>query len=376
MGRTRRRSARCSLECERPPVFLTEVRGEDVFINTGNDDDWYPLHEFCRRTRSGSDPHVNQLYAFLVAQLRLFGWLCLQRCDFSIETITQRLGYLTWNECFLCASDHRLPVDLRQIYVELMLNLFVDVGDNADILEEVKLCFRWDQLSCKPYAAAAADPTLSLSGARMPMFPQLNDWIYQYLLENQSLEARLEEDNDFLASILNLVKTLIKFGYYCNPSDIERLMFTVRPLLSGFNDIPADDPHQRSKTLTRAKRSQRKKKVTIVEGDPDQEHFLKWRTTGRYLKDASNKHIFAVKTEALGVVDAIINFALSVRIELFCYDFRQLVGWSGERRDTPRASVKIWPRDPLQGDGGRRPNHGLQHHAGPQGGPLARHCQH
>eukprot|EP00056_Hartaetosiga_gracilis_P010415 m.153526 g.153526 ORF g.153526 m.153526 type:complete len:2653 (+) comp13309_c1_seq5:67-8025(+) len=335
IGENQENICKMLLEDDHPPVFLTEVQDSDVVISLqGPEGPWTPLTQFCQQTRKSSDPGAQKLYAFLVEQLTFFGWLCMQRCDYAIDVITSSLKYLTWEECFLCASDDRLPYPLRKIYIDLMINLFIDVGENADVLEEVKMCFRWNELSNKPNEGASNDPTTSLSGARLPFFGQLNDWLYQFLLEHQSLEANHVPLNEFIEKVLILTNTLVKFGYYTNPKDIERLMYTIKPILSGFNDRPSGDMQSdgRNMTITGSKRKNRLKTVHLDVSDRN--HVAEWRGKERYERNASNKYMFAVKSAALGVMDTILNFAISVRIELFCYDYKTIVAWQGDRRDS------------------------------------------
>jgi hypothetical protein len=61
-----------------------------------------------------------------------------------------------------------------------MKNLFVDVGKNIDVLSEVQFSYSWAELKAtegEPYHDAADDREESLSGARLPFFVPLSDWI-------------------------------------------------------------------------------------------------------------------------------------------------------------------------------------------------------
>jgi hypothetical protein len=79
-----------------------------------------------------------------------------------------------------------------------MIKLFVDVSPNIDILEDVKLWFAWNELSANPNSNAADDSTLSLSGAQMPQFPALSEWILSFLDSIPFVVASEIASNKFL----------------------------------------------------------------------------------------------------------------------------------------------------------------------------------
>lgn len=308
-----------------------------VSIKTSDTESWISLITFSNSTRKSGQRSERRKYDFFVSQLQLFGELCLQRCEYAIQIITRTLDYLGWEECFACISNDSLPAALRENYVTVMMNLFIDVDGNTDILEEVQLCFEWSKLSSIPYAAASDDPSISLTGARMPFFSVLNEWLHAFLRERQSLEANMEETNLLIASVLRLTKMLVAFGYFANPGDIERLVIPMRGLLCGLNDRPSREPGEQRYALEDNGHSFRRN--TLEMDTTDQHLITEWRNRERFERSKNNAAMVAVKLNALDVLDTIINFCLSVRIELFCYDFQQVVAWSGDRRQTRQARV-------------------------------------
>ena len=146
-------------------VYLTELKGQDGTRGVQVSMDgraWEPLHVFAQSAMDDDDATTSRTYNFLEKQLDLFGKLCLGRQEYAIHLITNKLEYLTWEECFFCACDERIPPILRAKYVALMTNLFVDVGSNVDMLAEVQLTYVWNELTDNPWAAAANDPCLSI----------------------------------------------------------------------------------------------------------------------------------------------------------------------------------------------------------------------
>jgi len=157
-------------------LFLTEVRSmpepvtpgckqKEVRVSvTGNPKDEVPLETFALSALDEDDRTSSEEYLFLQRQLELFGKLCLGRMEQNIRIITEELCYLTFEECFMCmqansetrqtarqrtmsatrtveSSQMFLTRSLRKIYIDLMVNLFVDVGNNQDVLCYVELNF-------------------------------------------------------------------------------------------------------------------------------------------------------------------------------------------------------------------------------------------
>lgn len=195
-------------------------------------------------------------------------WQILTRC----QLITEELEYLTWRECFSCAQNKALPKSLRATYTSLMVNLFIDVGDNIDVLDETQLAYAWEKLKPHPYIDAQKDRTQSLSGARLSFFPQLSTWIQSVLNEQTSMVAMDRPANLLLARVLDLLYHLVVFGYYIDPEDIELLMNPLRNLADGRND-----------------RFSKEKLVSFTE-EHKEEFLSHWRGATRFQQNAHNTY--------------------------------------------------------------------------------------
>ena len=152
---------------------------------------------YCRFSKSGygEDSRLgSNEYKFFVALLELFGKLAAGRNKYAIDVIARKLRYLIWEECFFCIRDDELPKALRTRYVDAMKSLFVDVGDNIDVLAEVQLCFNWEKLNRSPFSKG--DPNASITGAKLPFFQELNQWIVEFLgVTNSKLVASNRANN-------------------------------------------------------------------------------------------------------------------------------------------------------------------------------------
>eukprot|EP00039_Didymoeca_costata_P001936 m.56376 g.56376 ORF g.56376 m.56376 type:complete len:2661 (+) comp11036_c1_seq1:86-8068(+) len=301
--------ARILLEEHKGLVYLTEVNEQKtgVVVSVDNQRTWVPLDKFASSGKK--ELWKNREYKFLEQQLDLFGQLCLGRNEYCIEMITQKLHYLTWEECFLCAKSEKLPNMLRAKYVELIRNLFVDVGKNVDVLAEIRLDFPWNELTPEPYHDAADDRTQSLSGAYLEIFPELSQWIASQLQKNGTMIAHDKANNLLLTEILELLYMLICFGFYVHPNDIKQTVEPLTSMLNGFNDLEtrggsvgfaSHDDHQREDAVA------------------------KWRATKRYEDNEYNHLVMTAKNTALNCVNAIFNLITTIRIQLLMWDFKMI----------------------------------------------------
>ncbi|CAG5132423.1 unnamed protein product, partial [Candidula unifasciata] len=110
-----------------------------VYIKLSKDSgDWMALHQFVDVESDLYDPEMNQ---FLIHQLDLIKALCFGRNDFAIHTITREFGYITWEDAFLSVQSDFLPDSIRAKFTELIIGLFVDVGNNYSVLDNPNICF-------------------------------------------------------------------------------------------------------------------------------------------------------------------------------------------------------------------------------------------
>lgn len=321
---------------------LDTDRREVVVNTTGDPNHWVSLRTFSAQAHSPNPPRE---YTFLERQLHLFGELCLQRCDDAIKCITQVKQYLTWDVCFFAAQDSQLPYRLRTMFVHLMTNLFVDVDPNVDVLAEVKLAYVWDKLTADPFAAADADKAVAISGARMPFFEPLSDWLAEFLQSHTTLGANEPEQNELITAVLDLLCNLVTFGYYSSPDDVIQLMRPLIELLSGFTDVPTLLPMKKGVKFETRSRTLLGRRQTNKVPVGEQEEVKEWRETQRYVDDVNNSAIVDVKLAALRVVDVVVNLTLTVRVQQFLFDYKQMSEWNGDRRMTrqTRSATPLQP---------------------------------
>lgn len=342
-----------------PPVFLTDVVGlgtkrsgsgwsmpsskaptgsvkkkdkvdekKTVKVRISEEDTGTDMNEFVHSALDEDDQTSTPEYMFLQRQLELYGNLCLGRNQRNITLIVDTHKHLTWEECFLCAtansaldasgktatrdkSDMLLPRSLRLIYVNLIVNVFVDVGENRDVCTDAELSYDYAELKKSYYVEAAREQTKALSGAEFVHFSVVKDWIRGQLQQVTSMVHRDafegQAKNRLLGAILNLLSTLIRFGYYIDEKDINALMTPLQSVLSGLNDFNMRADQEGDKSLKR------------------------WRMTKRYEMDDDGRAVMEAKLKALLCIDSLFNYVFNVRLRFLLADYKNLTDQSVKR---------------------------------------------
>ena len=332
-----------------PPVILTDVKAlpcaqdqlgsvktkaggfvkKTVIVRENDQDPGVEMNKFVASALDEDDQTSTPDYLFLQRQLELYGNLCLGRMKANIEFIVETHKHLTWDECFLCAtansalgmkngkvnrqtkfaSPMMLPRSLRLIYVNLIVNLFIDVGDNRDVCTDAELSYNYAELRRDYYVEAAKDQIRALSGAKFKHFEVVKKWIHGQL---KNVTSMIHKDkfvgrakNLMLASILNLLQTLIRFGYYIDEQDVIGVMKPLKGVLSGLNDLEKPLAEQTAK--------------------PDELKALhRWRASKRYEMDEDGLAVMDAKLKALACIGALFNFVFNMRLRFLLSDYKSL----------------------------------------------------
>jgi inositol 1,4,5-triphosphate receptor type 1 len=337
------------LDNANPPVILTDVKAlpsakgqlgsvrtkaggfvkKTVIVRENDQDAGVEMNKFVASALDEDDQTSTPDYLFLQRQLELYGNLCLGRMEANIKLIVKTHKHLTWDECFLCAtansalsmkngkvtrktmfaSPMMLPRSLRLIYVNLIVNLFIDVGDNRDVCTDAELSYNYAELRRDYYVEAAKHQIRALSGAEFKHFEVVKKWIHVQL---ENVTSMIHKDkfvgrakNLMLASILNLLQTLIRFGYYIDEQDVVGVMKPLKGVLSGLNDLEKPLDEQTAK--------------------PDELKALnRWRASKRYEMDEDGLAVMDAKLKALACIGALFNFVFNVRLRFLLSDYKSL----------------------------------------------------
>ncbi|XP_070173454.1 inositol 1,4,5-trisphosphate-gated calcium channel ITPR3-like [Littorina saxatilis] len=300
-------------------VYLTDVGDKIgkspgvVYVSTNNGKIWKELKTFAAATSEEDEG-----YMFLERQLELFGMLCHGQNEFAIKVITKQLDYLTWTEAFTCLCDNSLPDRLRAKYCELIITLFVDIGDNVSVVDRVKLSYTYDEIDTSEvrtlaflnylFALKAAygclngrDKVDRSTSQTYQYFPALRDWISRFLGTNCDMTASQIGNNMLVEQVLRLVHYLVKYGFYYKSTDIKMLLEPLMSLLDGRNDKPYPN-------------------IASKEAKEVLGHFQR---TGRFQKSQETKAIVDAKIQALEVLSLFFNFIFNLRMEKFMNMFKE-----------------------------------------------------
>ncbi|KAJ8303557.1 hypothetical protein KUTeg_019953 [Tegillarca granosa] len=177
-----------------------------VYVSTDNAQNWIPLHLFVDG-----------------------------RNDFAVHVITREFGYLTWEDAYLCLTSDLLPDAIRAKYCELIIGLFVDVGNNYSVLDHPNICFVYEYVGSKD---SDREQNSVVVKDLVTIFPVLRDWLAEFLLQNCQMTASEVGHNLLIEQVLRLLQYLVKFGYYNDMEDVKQLLTPLLGLLDGSHDVP------------------------------------------------------------------------------------------------------------------------------------------
>ncbi|OAF66980.1 hypothetical protein A3Q56_05306, partial [Intoshia linei] len=285
-------------------VFLTDIgskigKGDNsVYVSTDNGKRFNSLSKFCQK----KNLNVDLKYLFLVHQLDLFGYLCSGRNEYTINLITKDLNYLSWEEAYTCLTDKELPDELIAKYCNLIINLFVDVGNNITILESVNISLVYDNIpSSKKISAFTMSSNFQYPSDENGYISELQDWVHAFLRQNTDMTSSEIGHNILVSNVLNLVHYLVKYGFYNKPIDLEMLLTPLFGLLDGRNDKPY-----------------------ISLSDIPKNVLQNYRITKRFKKSRQTVAVVDAKCNAIKVIDLLINIMFNNRLESLISLFKEI----------------------------------------------------
>jgi hypothetical protein len=313
------------------PFFYTTTVETDPQNNTKfvrvtstkiSDETHVTLKTFFASEMDGIDSTTTPEVKFLNQQLVLFGQLCKGRHAANIATIGTK--YIPWEECFLCASVSKndIPILLKTFYTTVLMNLFVDVDPNRDVLSEVQLNHEWEQIGTASETKADANREESISGAIFPNFGDVHEWIVTTLRLNDvmfydsgpsstcPLAGTAQQQNEYLTAVLKLLHKLVIFGYYTNAADIDEVLILLMAVLDGETDQEKTGRH---------KHASHQSDFDETYTSPHEKQNSEWKYSREGLPAQA---VHACKQQALYCVGGLLNIAAHTRIRTVLADFK------------------------------------------------------
>ncbi|KAK0061845.1 inositol 1 4 5-trisphosphate receptor type 2, partial [Biomphalaria pfeifferi] len=324
-----------------------------VYISVDGRATWVALHQFVDEMAADYDSEKNQ---FFIHQLDLMKAFCFGRNDFSIHTITREFGYITWEDAFLCIQSELLPDSIRAKFTELVIGLFVDVGNNYSVLDNPNICFVYDYVGSKdadtdqsqyPIPSSPSshlyvnnvdaanksgfnsilkeseedtivwnevidmpierrkEPSYEVVKDLVTIFPVLRDWLAEFLSKNCTMTLNMVGRNLLIKQVLRLLQYLVKFGYYMDVEDIRKLLPPLLSLLDGRHDVPF--PKDKEKGFSKEA----------------QKAVQAYRTLGRFEMSSETEALVNAKYQAMKALDLLLTFQRNLRLKVFVTMFKQ-----------------------------------------------------
>ena len=277
--------ARCLLLHDRDLVYHTRVAQQgELQVSTNGAKSWTSLRAFASSGKSVKGGKSGVEYKFFQAQLDLYAKLCLGRNEETIELLTTKLQLMDVKQCLAGIEDKTLPRSLRVKYINLLIHLFLDVGNAVDRLSEIQLTFAWDKIGADADVVGTDDQSWCA---------KLTGRVIEFLAGSHALVCEEKSQNLLVEANLRLLHFLISFGYCRSPSRIERAAEAVIAIADGRHDVP--------------------NKVTPT-----------WQGEARFERGETNNTVMDVKFQALRVLESLLNFIAGTHLEHFLRDFQRV----------------------------------------------------
>ncbi|KAI6652753.1 hypothetical protein LOD99_4139 [Oopsacas minuta] len=269
---------------------------------------------------------IRPTFQYLRAQLDFFSNLCQGNNEKAIRTLQQQFSF---EVVFSGLTDELIHPLIRVKFAQLINTMFIDVGANRAVLENLTLTFIYEDCTENPGEEEQGASNIALSGVENVYFPRMRDWFKEFF--NNLVIYGHEEytySNQLIAAVLDMLLLFVKFGYYDDHEDADVLLNLLINILNGKKDryFPRDG---KSKDLPPA--------------------YAFFRKTGRYQKTKANAPIFDVKVKCLQIFELFMNFRFYKRLQRLLFLYRVVKKEMKVGGDAPRAILNIieTPEDAL-----------------------------
>ncbi|CAC5357472.1 unnamed protein product [Mytilus coruscus] len=316
-----------------------------MFMSSDNKDTWVPMHQldvllqldvidnFDKPCEAGDSP-----YRFLLNQLDLLKSLCFGRNDFAVHTITREKPILQWEDAYLCLTSTQLSDQLRAKYCEVIIAAFVEVGSNYSVLDQPELCFVYEFVGTKDGERESTQgeqsqfSVESCQGVRdlATLFPVLRDFIVDFMERNSQMIASEVGLNQLIEQLLCLLKHFVRFGYFGDLTEINKIIKPLIAVLDGSTDVPV-----------------RKDKRKGYSRDV-QKLVSQYRSSGRYEPNTQTEAVVNAKYQGLQVLDFLLTFQRNLRLKTMVEKFK-MIEFEQKRKISLRMTALMYdnynPRD-------------------------------
>ena len=248
-----------------------------------------------------TDQNTNRpTFNYLLAQLDFFSNLCQGNNEKAIHTLQQQFSF---EVVFSGLTDETIHPLIRSKFALLICTMFIDVGANRAVLENLTLTFIYEDCVENPGEEEQGASNIALSGVENVYFPRMRDWFKEFF-NNQVIYGHEEYvfNNQLIASVLDMLLLFVKFGYYDDHEDADVLLNLLINILNGKRDryFPRDT----------------KSKEALPPA------YAYFRKNGRYKDTKANAPIFDVKVKCLQIFELFMNFRFYKRLQRLLFLYR------------------------------------------------------
>ncbi|KAL9543559.1 hypothetical protein MBANPS3_008056 [Mucor bainieri] len=242
------------------------------FLNSGSP--WYDLDDLLQQ-----QPHM---LLFIESLLDLVYSLSNESHSKTDDFMSQCISS---EVCLACLKNTALPCTLRSKFCDLLRVLYVDVSTFEKVaLTDYTIYTQSINNNTEYYPFGS-------SGIEAEFFQSLKRWIFRFLDSRHHEFIENSDDIQFLSSVLQLVHTQLRLGFFQKTRDVSILFRALVHVLDGRTD---------------ARNEEHYKYITDVDMPRE------WRE--RYVLTEKNMFVMNTKIQILHIFDLIFDLRLRVRM--------------------------------------------------------------
>ncbi|CAO0799740.1 unnamed protein product [Mucor circinelloides] len=279
-------------------LLQTKVVDKRVQIQLVNDA-WYDLSDLLQQ-----QPHM---LLFIESLLDLVYSLSNEAHSKTDDFMSQCLSR---EVCLSCLKNTALPCTLRSKFCHLLRVLYVDVSTFEKVaLTDYTIYTRSINNNTEYYPFGS-------SGIEAEFFQSLKRWIFRFLDSRHHEFIENSDDIQFLSSVLQLVHTQLRLGFFQKTRDVSILFRALVHVLDGRTD---------------ARNEEHYKYITDVHMPRE------WRE--RYVLTEKNMFVMNTKIQILYIFDLIFDLRLRVRMSKLANTWKVVTeNDTAEYHSSPNAS--------------------------------------
>ncbi|KAI9202390.1 uncharacterized protein BJ171DRAFT_584291 [Polychytrium aggregatum] len=247
------------------------------------------------RISSSNELEARDNAAYFEALMQLYEALCFGHNRLCAELLSSGLGLITEDICVAGMLDEGLPLSIRSRYCSLLRVIFLDrfpvspmQSDYVFPLETIEnpptLKYVLDDADLGEDEPLISDESLC----------RVTEWAEVYLPRNTVQYFENKHENEFLLSVLKLIKFLVKYGFYKEPELILTFVSTLISILDG--NLDSRNPKHYEELQSKDKASDA------------------WWSKSRFQNNDQSAIVIQCKIEIIQIIEIIMGLRIEMRV--------------------------------------------------------------